>query len=66
MSLRFMTRFTRKLILANLVFVLIYLAAVILAGYLTNSNRMLNINTFLFWLNAAAFDGSNYLHCFGG
>jgi ABC-2 type transport system permease protein len=44
-----------QLILANLAFVLIYLAAFIVVGYLTNHNRMLNINTFLFWLNAAAF-----------
>lgn len=44
-----------QLILANLIFVMIYMVIFIAAGYILNKNRIMNINTILFWLNSITF-----------
>jgi ABC-2 type transport system permease protein len=44
-----------QLILANLIFVMIYLVIFIIAGYILNKDRIINANTVLFWLNSLAF-----------
>ncbi|MBP1756991.1 MAG: hypothetical protein H6Q59_3389 [Firmicutes bacterium] len=44
-----------QLIFANLIFIMIYLVMFIIAGYVLNKNRAININTILFWLNAFTF-----------
>lgn len=44
-----------QLLFANLIFVIIYLILFIVAGYILNKNRALNVNTVLFWLNALTF-----------
>lgn len=44
-----------QLIFANLIFIMIYLILFIIAGYVLNKNRAMNINTLLFWLNAFTF-----------
>lgn len=44
-----------QLILANLVFVLGFMAVFIIAGFLLNKGRVVNINMFLTWVNALVF-----------
>ncbi|MDF2908231.1 MAG: hypothetical protein K0R34_3552 [Herbinix sp.] len=44
-----------QLILANLIFVMIYMVIFIAAGYILNKQRIMNANTLLFWLNSFAF-----------
>jgi ABC-2 type transport system permease protein len=44
-----------QLILANLIFVMIYMAVFIAAGYILNKQRIMNANTVLFWLNSFTF-----------
>jgi ABC-2 type transport system permease protein len=44
-----------QLILANLIFIMIYLVIFIIAGFVLNKNRIININTLLFWLNSFTF-----------
>ena len=44
-----------QLILANLIFVMIYMVIFIAAGYILNKNRIMNMNTLLFWLNSLTF-----------
>lgn len=43
------------LLLANLVFVLVYLLVFVVAGYMLNRCRMININLLFTWLNALVF-----------
>lgn len=44
-----------QLILANLIFVMIYMVIFIAVGYILNKQRIMNANTVLFWLNSFAF-----------
>lgn len=44
-----------QLILANLIFVMIYMVIFIAAGYILNKQRIMNANTLLFWLNSLTF-----------
>jgi ABC-2 type transport system permease protein len=44
-----------QLILANMVYVLCYMILFIVAGFILNRSRMLNVNTWLTWLNAIIF-----------
>lgn len=44
-----------QLIFANLLFVLAYLVVFVVAGYILNRNRMVNVNTILTWINAFVF-----------
>jgi ABC-2 type transport system permease protein len=44
-----------QMILANMTFVLLYMAVFLIAGYILNKNRILNVNTLLFWLNSLTF-----------
>ena len=44
-----------QLILANLIFAMAYMIVFIAASYILNKNRILNTNTFLYWLNAITF-----------
>ncbi len=49
------TNLNVQLILANLLFVMLYVVFFITAGYILNKNRVLNMNTMLFWLNFLIF-----------
>lgn len=44
-----------QLIIANIIFVMSYLLLFIVAGFLLNKNRIMNINTVLYWINAVVF-----------
>jgi ABC-2 type transport system permease protein len=44
-----------QLLFANLIFVMSYLLVFIIAAYILNRDRMININTLLTWLNAFVF-----------
>lgn len=44
-----------QLILANMVFVLVYLSIFIVAGYITNPNRMINHNAILYIINSVIY-----------
>lgn len=44
-----------QLILANFIYVAIFMLIFILAGFILNRNRMVNISTLLYWLNAMVF-----------
>ncbi len=48
-------KFNFSLILANLVFVLVYLIMFIVAGYVLNKGRMINLSTVMMWINAVVF-----------
>ncbi len=48
-------RLNLQLILANFIYVAAFMLLFILAGYLLNKNRLVNINTLLYWLNAMVF-----------
>lgn len=47
--------FNLQLILANLLFVLVYLLIFIIVGYLTNPFRRLHLGLFLTWINALVY-----------
>lgn len=47
--------FNFQMILANLVFVMVYMIVFIIMGYLCNPYREFSTNTLLFWLNAVLF-----------
>lgn len=47
--------FNIQLIIANLIFVMSYMVIFIAAGYILNKNRIMNMNTLLFWLNSLTF-----------
>ncbi len=44
-----------QLLLANLIFVMIYMVIFIAVGYIINKQRIINVNTLLFWLNSITF-----------
>ena len=44
-----------QLLLANAVFVLCYLVVFLVAGVMLNDSKVLNMNVFLFWINAFTF-----------
>ncbi len=48
-------RLNLQLIFANFLYVLMFMILFILTGLLLNRNRMININTMLYWLNAMVF-----------
>jgi ABC-2 type transport system permease protein len=44
-----------QLIMANFIYVVAFMLVFIAAGYILNGNRLININTLLYWLNAMVF-----------